>query len=305
LLFFSGCHETDNDTLKICFAGDLLLDRGVRQEIEHFGVEIIFSGVSPLFHTSDAVIANLECPVTYLQAPINKRFIFKGDPKWLGSLKNAGITHLTMANNHIYDQGRDGITDTYNQLILHKIIPIGFGYNHLKACIPVIIKKGNVKVAIFNSVVIPLENFPFLPYKPCICQATPDELANAIADYKLKSPNTYVVVVLHWGFEYQTVPEPSQIAIAVKLVESGADAIIGHHPHVIQTIEFIKNKPVIYSLGNFVFDSFRPEAAQGLIIQLIFSKSKISIKGFSIKIKDCIPVITGKAIDIKDRMQSL
>jgi len=301
----SGCHDTNKDSLKICFTGDLLLDRGVRQRIEHSGIDTIFSNVSSLFQSSDAVIANLECAVTYRQTPINKRFIFRGDPKWLGSLKNAGITHLTMANNHIYDQGRDGITNTYKQLINHKLIPIGFGYKHAEACLPVIIKKGKIQVAIFNSVFMPLENFPFLPDKPCICQADPDELANAVADYKLSHPNTFVVVVLHWGFEYKAVPEPSQRAEAAKLVESGADAIIGHHPHVIQSIEFIKKKPVIYSLGNFVFDSQRPEASQGLIIQLMFSKSNISIKGFRIIIRDCIPVITMRDVKIEHGMRSL
>ena len=160
-------------------------------------------------------------------------------------------------------------------------------------------------MAIFNSVFIPLENFPFLPDKPCICQADPDDLANAVADYKLFHPNTFVVVVLHWGFEYQAVPEPSQRAEAVKLVESGADAIIGHHPHVIQSIEFIKKKPVIYSLGNFVFDSQRQEASQGLIIQLTFSKSKLSVTGFRIRIKDCIPVITRRDVRIEPGMRSL
>jgi poly-gamma-glutamate synthesis protein (capsule biosynthesis protein) len=298
LFFGTGCHKQENDRLKICFAGDLLLDRGVRQRIEHSGIDPVFANVSLLFHSSDAVIANLECPVTYHKAPLNKRFIFRGDPKWLGSLKKAGITHLTLANNHTYDQGRDGITETYNQLILHKIIPIGFGNRHTEACLPVIINKGGIQVAVFNSVLMPLEDFPFLPDKPCICQASANELASAVADYKLSNPKAFVVVVLHWGYEYQSIPEPVQRAEALKFVESGADAIIGHHPHVVQTIEFIKKIPVIYSLGNFVFDSHRPEASQGLIVQLTFTNSTLSIKGYPIKITNCIPEITGKPIDL-------
>lgn len=290
-LSFYGCKKQNNDTIKICFTGDLLLDRGVRQEIEHSGIDSVFSGVCTLFHSTDAVVSNLECPVTEHVAPVNKRFIFRGEPKWLISIKNAGITHLAMANNHSYDQGRDGMVDTYKQLTLNKLIPIGFGFNHLEACHPVIINKGEIKVAIFNSVFLPLENFAFLPDKPCICQASANELAIAIADYKLKHPDVFVLVLLHWGYEYQTVPVYSQRAEAIKLIESGADAIIGHHPHVIQTIEFIKKKPVIYSLGNFVFDSKRPEALKGLIVKLEISSNKLSITGYETSIKRCRPAI--------------
>lgn len=286
-----NCNGKDKDTLNICFTGDLLLDRGVRQRIENTDIDSLFSNVSPLFHRSDAVVANLECPVTEHYAPINKHFIFRGEPKWLSSLKKAGITHLAMANNHTYDQGRDGIIDTYKQLIFNKLIPIGFGFNHADACLPVVIVKGKIKVAIFNSVFLPLENFPFLPDKPCICQASPNDLANSITAYKKKYPGTFVIVLLHWGYEYQKVPEPSQRAEAIRLIESGADAIIGHHPHIIQTIEFFNHKPVIYSLGNFVFDPKRPEASKGLIAKLSISKNKVLIVGEEIKIKDCIPSV--------------
>jgi poly-gamma-glutamate capsule biosynthesis protein CapA/YwtB (metallophosphatase superfamily) len=299
MLFVLGCNKPDNNTLKICFTGDLLLDRGVRQTIERSGIDTIFSDVTLLFHSSDAVVANLECPITEHYAPLNKRFIFRGEPKWMFSLKKSGITHLAMANNHSNDQGRDGMIETYKQITSNKLIPIGFGNNHTEACSPVMIRKGDINVAIFNSVLLPLENFAFLPDKPCICQASPNELANAIAEYKLKYPKTFVVVLLHWGYEYQSVPEPSQRAEAIKLIESGADAIIGHHPHVVQIIEFIKNKPVIYSLGNFVFDSKRPEASKGLIVKLIVSKNKISIFGNEIIIKNCIPSIVKEYV-IKD-----
>jgi len=290
-LSFYSCKEQNNNTLKICFTGDLLLDRGVRQEIEHSGIDSIFSGVSSLFHNSDAVVSNLECPVTEHFAPVNKHFIFRGEAKWLFSLKKAGITYLAMANNHSYDQGRDGMVDTYKQLISNNLVPIGFGKNHTEACLPVIINKGKIKVAIFNSVFLPLENFAFLPNKPCICQASANELAAAIADYKLKYPDVFVVVLLHWGYEYQTEPVYSQRAEAIKLIESGADAIIGHHPHVIQTIEFIKKKPVIYSLGNFVFDSKRPLALKGLIVKLEISLNKLSIIGYETSIQRCRPAI--------------
>lgn len=290
-----SCKQNNNETLTVCFTGDLLLDRGVRLRIERYGLDTLFSNVSVLFHKSDAVVANLECPVTNRKTPINKHYIFRGEPQWLNSLKKAGITHLAMANNHSNDQGRDGMEDTYHSLVLNKLVPVGFGKNHTLACQPVIIKKGNIQLAVFNSVQLILENFPFLPDRPCVCQANAEELASAITTFKKDHANAFVVVILHWGEEYETKPMPTQIADATKIIQAGADAIIGHHPHVIQTIGRIDGKPVFYSLGNFIFDSNRPNTSVGLIVQLIFNSRKTTVIEHEIKIKNCKPDIIKSA----------
>jgi poly-gamma-glutamate synthesis protein (capsule biosynthesis protein) len=292
LLFLLSCTNQSNETLTICFTGDLLLDRGVRMQIERYGADTLFSNVSALFHQSDAVVANLECPVTKRKEPVYKRFIFRAEPDWLSALTKAGITHLAMANNHSYDQGRDGMEDTYQALIANGLVPVGSGKNHQVACEPVIVEKGNVQVAIFNAVQMPLENFPFLPDKPCMCQANTEALASAISEFKRKHSGAFVVVVLHWGAEYQPTPMPSQISDAMIMIHAGADAIIGHHPHVIQTISYIEGKPVFYSLGNFVFDPKKPKACDGLIAQISFNRAKTNVIKHEFIIKNCRPVIS-------------
>jgi poly-gamma-glutamate capsule biosynthesis protein CapA/YwtB (metallophosphatase superfamily) len=293
LLCLLSCTNQSNDTLTICFTGDLLLDRGVRMQIEQHRADTLFSNVSALFHQTDAVVANLECPVTKRKEPVYKRFMFRAEPEWLPALKKAGITHLAMANNHSYDQGRDGMEDTYQALIANGLVPVGYGKNHQLACEPVIVKKGNVQVAIFNSVEMLLENFPFLPDKPCMCQSNAEALASAISEFKRKHSGTFVVVVLHWGAEYQPTPMSSQISDAMIMIHSGADAIIGHHPHVIQTISHIEGKPVFYSLGNFVFDPKKPKACEGLIVQFSFNRTKTKVIKHEFSIINCRPVITG------------
>ncbi len=291
LLLGVSCKNNSDDSLTVCFTGDLLLDRGVRMQIENHGVDALFSDVAKLFHQSDAVVANLECPATTRYAPVNKRFVFRAEPQWLSALKRAGITHLLMANNHSYDQGRDGMEDTYQALIANKLVPVGYGKNHTLACEPVIITKGNIQVAIFNAVQMPLENFPFLPDQPCMCQATGDEISTAITKFKSDHPLVFVVVVLHWGAEYHPTPVPGQVINATKMINAGADAIIGHHPHVIQSISYIKGKPVFYSLGNFVFDPLKPAAKEGLIVQLKFNRKKTSVVKYEITIKNCKPIL--------------
>lgn len=289
LILFAGCTCKTDETLSVCFTGDLLLDRGVRDQIEKRGTDFLFNDVSELFNSADAVIANLECPVTNHTAPINKRFIFRGEPGWLPSLKRSGITHLVMANNHSNDQGTEGMEDTYSELLRNDLIPIGFGKDHLSACKPIIIEKKGIRLAVFSSAQLIMENFPFLPDKSCICQASTEELVSAILKYKKKNPKDYVIVVLHWGAEYQTIPSPIQRIKAKKLINAGCDAIIGHHPHVIQPMGYIDNKPVFYSLGNFIFDSTKPNTNTGLMVQFEITKKKITFIEHKIKITNCRP----------------
>ena len=110
-----------------------------------------------------------------------------------------------------------------------------------------------------------------------------------IKNFKQENPESYVVVILHWGMEYQSSPTLSQRKGARRLIRAGADAIIGHHPHVIQKEEYFKGKPIFYSLGNFVFDQRKPETSQSLIVQLNFTSIGYSIKLHPATINNCKP----------------
>lgn len=110
LCLFSSCRQqTKEDTLSILFTGDVLLDRGTRPWIEREGVKGLFQGVSEAFQKADAVVINLECPLTERHTPVGKKFVFRGKPTWAKALRQAGITHAALANNHTIDHGRDGL----------------------------------------------------------------------------------------------------------------------------------------------------------------------------------------------------
>ena len=267
----------------------MLLDRGVRRQIEKHGVECLFEEVKSTFQTSDAVIINLECPITDTLSPVNKRYIFRADSEWTPALRKAGITHAALANNHSYDQGRSGLKNTACHLQQFGITPLGYGENQTTACHPVFISKKGIEVAIFNSVLLPLENWVYLEDQPGVCQATADDLAMQIRSMKSENPACYVVVVLHWGVEYQLQPTIRQRRDAYCLIDAGADAIVGHHPHVVQEEELYQSKPVFYSLGNFVFDPVHPEAKKGRLLQLIFDENGVSYHAKEIIIKDGKP----------------
>ncbi|MEE3391838.1 MAG: CapA family protein, partial [Candidatus Cryptobacteroides sp.] len=105
------------DTVEVLFTGDILLDRGVRQRIEHIGIERLFSkGIESLFRQADYVVGNLECPATKTIQPNFKKFVFRAEPEWLSTLREHHVTHLNLANNHSIDQGRAGLVDTWQNI---------------------------------------------------------------------------------------------------------------------------------------------------------------------------------------------
>ena len=263
LLLLTACQHPPEECLSIAFTGDVLLDRGVRQQIQRGGVEDLFASVAPLFHQMNATVINLECPVTSVRSPLHKKYIFRAEPRWMEELVKAGISHAALANNHTMDQGRSGLTDTYQHLLSAGITPIGYGNTSSESCQPVVIKKGKIKVALFNSVTLPLENWVYLENDPGICQQTTEEIEEEIKNFKQ----------------------------AHRLVRAGADAIIGHHPHVTQKEEYFNGKPIFYSLGNFVFDQRKPETSQSQIVQLNFTSTACKVKVHPVTIHQCKPEI--------------
>ncbi|OFY38149.1 MAG: hypothetical protein A2W91_18610 [Bacteroidetes bacterium GWF2_38_335] len=278
VLFLTSCTQKPEkpQSFSICFAGDLLLDRGVRTNIEMYGVDYLFEDVDSLFQSSDFVIANLECPVTTDSTPINKKYIFRAEPEWLGAVKKSGITHLGMANNHFNDQGRDGAIDTWENIKKYGMTPVGFGNNAKNSCEPVIIEKYGTRVAIFATVTIPLENWFFAENKPGSCQMDIKQLTEKIIAHKKENPDDLIIVFIHWGTEGIETPSSNQRMEARLLIDAGVDAIIGHHPHVIQSVDYIDGKPVFYSIGNFVFDQKKPSMSKGIIPQIFFDDGEIS-----------------------------
>ena len=148
-LMLAACQQPSEECLSIAFTGDVLLDRGVRQQIRKKGVEHLFESVTPLFRSVDATVINLECPITSVRSPLHKKYIFRAEPIWATVLSQAGITHAAMANNHTIDQGRNGLTDTNQYLLSSGITPVGYGDASPQSCQPVLIKKGKIELCPF------------------------------------------------------------------------------------------------------------------------------------------------------------
>ena len=264
----SGCNSK-KDSLNVIFAGDLMLDRGTRHVIEVHGPDDLFGNVYHKLRSSDFTVANLECVAcdTACQ-PVDKRFTFRANPEWLLSLYKNGITHVILANNHSCDFGDKGVKQTISNLIHVGITPIGASQNNDATSEPTIIEKGKDSMAVFSSCFLK-QKFRSVSSENVTC------LSEKIMAFKAMHPSYIILVCLHWGIEMDVRPSSEQVEQAHELIMAGADVIIGHHPHVVQTIEFYKGKYIFYSLGNFIFDNQHSRASRGILTDLFISKGRI------------------------------
>lgn len=274
----------------LLFTGDILLDRGVRKVIEHHGIDYLFTRqMDSLFRASQVVVGNLECPATSIKAPVQKRFIFRGEPEWLYALKKHGFTHLNLANNHSIDQGRKGLTDTKENILKAKLEPVGMGKNLQEAAQPTLLTSHPRKVWLIASLGMALENFAYLPNRPCVNTERTQEIITRIRDIKQKDLQAVVIVSIHWGGEHTLKPVPSQRLDAHRLINAGADALICHHTHTLQTIERYKGRDIYYSIGNFIFDQQKPLNSKACVVKVEVTKDNVKTQALPIHIQGCVP----------------
>lgn len=279
-----------SDSLSITFTGDILLDRGVRQFVEHRSVDKLFSPfVDSVFQSSDLVVANLECPATKIRQPAFKQYIFRAEPEWLQTLKAHGITHLNLANNHSVDQGRIGLADTKKNIQETGMIPVGAGDNMQEAAQPVLLASTPRNVYLLTSLQMPLENFSYLPDKTSVSHEDLDSLKTRVRQLKETDPCCYIIVSLHWGGEHTLRPVPLQRQQAHQLIDAGVDALICHHTHTLQTIEQYQGKPIYYSIGNFIFDQKKPINSKACMVKVTIKKESSHIETIPIVIRNCVP----------------
>jgi len=281
------------DTLSIVFTGDILLDRGVRRVIERHGAGHLFSqGIDSVFHSADIVVGNLECPATKIKAPVFKRFIFRAEPEWLDTLRQHGITHLNLANNHSIDQGRQGLMDTRRNILQAGIVPIGAGATMDEAAQPVLLAEHPRRVWLVPSLRLALENYAYLPQRPCVSQEPMDSLLQRVGRLRRADSTAVIIVSLHWGGEHTLQPVPRQRLEAHALIQAGADILVCHHTHTLQTIEDYHGRTIYYSVGNFIFDQPRPLNSKACIVSLHITAYSLSVETIPIEIRHCVPTVT-------------
>lgn len=240
--------------LSFHFAGDMIFAGKVEGILNQKGYDYPFKYVGDLFTKDDLTLANLETPVTTAGVgAANKQYVFKSSPKALDALKKAGMDGVSLANNHILDQGVSGLLDTLTHLDKSKIQYAGAGKNADEAYAPEYFTRQGIVIALVAvSRVAPDTDWFAQKGKPGVAQVYSPEIA--LESIRTARKNADIVIVMpHWGEERASIPNVKQTQLAHQFVDAGADLVIGSHPHVLQGLEQYKGKWIAYSTGNFIF----------------------------------------------------
>ncbi len=258
------------------FVGDIMLSRSVGALMDKKGdYNLPFVHIAPVLRSADLAFANLENPISSRGINIGSKYSFRADPKTTQGLKYAGFDVVSIANNHMWDYGREAFLDTMVYLTDAGISFTGGGRNFEEAHKPVIKEVNGTKIA-FLAYTEFLQNVVAGKNSAGVTTWNMDQMKKDISVASQQSD--IIVVSFHWGDEYQTKHNQKQELFAKAAIDAGADLIIGHHPHVVQEVEQYKDGWIAYSLGNFVFDqTFSKETMQGLALRVNLNNSKINI----------------------------
>ncbi|MEK7606406.1 MAG: CapA family protein [Patescibacteria group bacterium] len=234
----------------ILVVGDIMLGRHVRTLMRKNGNDHPFEHITELLNSVDMVIGNLEGPITTRDGDATNTMQFSFDPSVAETLAQHNIETVSVANNHAFDQGKEGYKDTEKYLTDAGVEMFG--------------KRGTTETG--SVYVVPRANLAFIGLDTTIQSHDREELRKELQSVP---PEITLAVVIHWGNEYEMTHNDDQMVFAHFLIDNGVDVIFGAHPHVVQDIGLYNNKPIFYSLGNFIFDQYWNDDVQtGLAIKI-------------------------------------
>lgn len=256
-------------TVEIAFVGDVMLDslpgRAIRQGRDPF------RPFAALLAQADIRVANLECVVSRRGRPIpGKPWTFRAHPSSLHVFKKH-FDVAALANNHSGDFGPEAFADMLTQLEKANIRYVGGGRNLQAAHTPLILESKGLRIALLNYNEFFPRSFEAEPDRPGIAWSEDEQVMLDIKTTQRLYQPDILIPFMHWGWEYETQAGERQRHLAQLMIDAGASAVIGGHPHVTQNIEFYRGKPIIYSLGNFLFDGFTDtDTNTGWLVRLQF-----------------------------------
>jgi poly-gamma-glutamate synthesis protein (capsule biosynthesis protein) len=241
-------------TTSLLFVGDIMLGRGVESIIEANEISYPFTYMKDILDSADLTVGNFEGIVSehHVHAP-SMTFQFSIKPEYLTMLQGIGFDVLSLANNHSYDYGVSAFLHTQELCVQEGLSCMGSPYE---------VGALSYEVYKINEERVGVLFIHTLFTKP--------NIENIYANLaSLTEISDVQFAYIHWGEEYALVHNTEQETLAHMLVDAGVDGVIGHHPHVVQDIEIYKERMIIYSLGNFIFDQyFSDDVLQGLMVNL-------------------------------------
>lgn len=277
-------------SMVVIFGGDVTL--GYHYQ-EHFDEQVskgksreemfqyAFKELQARLRSADLAVVNLECPFTERGEKIPKNFNFRARPELASALLAGGVGAVSIANNHMMDYGPIGLLDTLETLDRAKLAHFGAGRTLSEARRPAILERRGIRLALLGYFFLGDHNIE--PVEVNATESTPG-VAGHHADLRVmmrmlredvaaaRSQADLVIPFFHWGREGNHLPETYQVELAHLAIDSGAAAVVGSHPHVLQGIELYRGAPIVYSLGNLVFGgNWDPKVKESALVALRFS----------------------------------
>ncbi len=267
----------NNESIKIFISGDFAPRLRVNEVITQESYSLLFNDMLPIIQGSDIAITNLESPLIETGQPIAKTGPnLKAPLKSIEALVFARFDMVTLANNHMMDYGQEGLFSTIKACEEHKIIHVGAGSNLDEAKRIQYFEMKGKRIAFINC----CEN-EWSTTRGDRPGCNPlDEVGLFYQIKEAKEKSDYVILIIHGGHETFEYPSPRMKKLYRWFVDLGVDAVIGHHTHCFSGYEFYKDKPIVYSLGNFVFDSNKRNSSWNIGVAAIvaITDSKVDLK---------------------------
>ncbi|MXS77814.1 CapA family protein [Nitrosomonas sp. JL21] len=277
---------SQDQTIRMLFVGDMMLDELPGEMIREG--KNPFAAFDELFEQADITVGNLECVISEQGVPEKKPFTFRAHPRVIPILKKY-FSAVSLANNHSGDYGPLAFTDMLDLLEQSGVAYFGGGRDIRFAHQPYIIDIKGKKVAFLGFNEFLPRSFEALDDRAGVAWSDDDYVIYDIQRAKTEFKADMVIVYPHWGIEWKQSASSRQMKLARLMIDAGASAVVGGHPHVTQNIEWYKGKPIFYSLGNFIFNGFEKEsnARLGWALELIVTPDmQISWKIHKAKLDD-------------------
>ena len=291
------------DTLRLYAVGDINLGRRLAKErLLHGDTLYSFLGLRDLLSAADITFGNLESPIAPdSSAAPDSETVFTAPPAAAAALARAGFDVVSTANNHAWDGGAAAVEETMRQLTRAGVRFVGSGFGRDMAEQPVIIERHGWRVAFF-AITRAWNPAPYTFREHAgadwIAWGDTARIFPAIRAVRASDRADLIVVSVHGGREFAEEPPPYHSELLYGLVDAGADLVLAHHPHVLQPVVWHKRKPIVQSLGNFVFLQNDPWTRLSAILRIVVAPNRrMRVSAIPVRAGFQPAVATGAAAD--------
>lgn len=259
------------ERVRLLIGGDVIFGKGISQIVRVRGIGYLFEEVAPILRDADWTILNMEGCISTRGVPLDKEYTFRAPPELAQHLRLAGVSMVSLGNNHSVDYGKLALLDTTEHLWRAGMWWAGAGANRQVAAQPVYVDFGHLRVGIICFTAVVPRYFPAGKKTPGVAI-----LSDILPVLPQARRNADVLIAIpHWGDEGKTQPNAKQRRIVRTLADAGVDLIVGHHPHVVQGYERVGKAHVFYSVGNFIHTPRSRLSRQAVLVEAEVSKAGV------------------------------